>query len=84
MSEQTLSDKALSLLAFAAYHALSTGEPVGEIVIDDGRGHLADPDGLAELTRAGLIAVHGARGRLTAPGREALAGVLTALRESQR
>ena len=84
MSEQKLSDKALSILAFAAYHSLASGEAVGEIVIDDGNGHKADPDGLAEIQATGLIEPDGSRGRLTAAGRGALDVVLEALRASQR
>ena len=83
MSEQKLSDKALSILAFAAYHSLASGETVGEVVIDDGNGHLADPEGLAELKGAGLMEANGARGRLTKTGSKALAAAMDALRASQ-
>lgn len=83
MSKQHLSDKAISILVFAAYHSLSSGEMVGEIVLDDGQGHKADAEGLAELEAEGLIEVHGARGRLTEAGSEELQIVIDAIRASQ-
>ena len=84
MSTQTLSDKALSILAFAAFHSLASGEAIGEIVVDDGAGHTADPDGLAELTTRQLLTVQGTRARLTETGSNALRTVLTAIRASQQ
>ncbi|MBC8129336.1 MAG: hypothetical protein H7Y08_03315 [Rhizobiaceae bacterium] len=84
MSEQKLSDKALSILAFAAYHSLASGEVVGQVVLDDGKGHMADPDGLAELTEEGLIEVEGSRGRLTEAGADELEIILQAIRGSYR
>lgn len=44
-----LTDKALSIFAFAAYHRLLSGEHVTSVIRSDGKGHEADPDGLAEL-----------------------------------
>ena len=84
MSEQKLSDKALSILAFAAYHSLESGEVVGEVVVDDGKGHLADQAGLAELESEGLIEVNGTRARFTEDGANELGNVIEALRDSQR
>lgn len=84
MSEQKLSDKALSILAFAAYHSLVSGEAVGEVVIDDGKGHTADSNGLAELETEGLIRVEGSRGRFTEAGVDELGIVLEALRKAYR
>ena len=83
MSEKTVSDKALSILAFAAYHALASGETVGEIVIDDGHGHVADPQGLAEMQEKGLLEADGRRARLTEEGSTALASVLDTLRSAK-
>ena len=80
MSENPHSDKALSILTFAAYHALSSGETVGQVVIDDGNGHVADPDGLTELADADLIEVDGARARFTSAGEARLAAVIAAIR----
>ena len=84
MSNQKLSDKALSILAFAAYHSLASGEAVGEIVVYDGHGHKADPQGLDELKSERLLEVDGARGRLTEAGRDELDLVIEAIRGSRR
>jgi len=54
-----LSDKALSVLVFAAYHQLASGERVSEIVHHDDAGHRADPQGVEELRAAGLVNVEG-------------------------
>jgi len=77
-----LSDKARSILAFAAYHSLTSGETVREVVLDDGKGHKADHDGVEELSSAGLLEAEGARGRLTEEGLSALERVLTAIRSA--
>ncbi|KMO40602.1 hypothetical protein ACQVP2_13950 [Methylobacterium aquaticum] len=49
-----LSDRALSIFAFAAYHHLISGQPIGSVVRRDGSGHQADPEGAAEVERHGL------------------------------
>lgn len=49
-----LSDKALSIFAFAAYHRLLSGEHVTSVIRKDGKGHEADPDGVAEVEGRGL------------------------------
>jgi hypothetical protein len=83
MSQTEHSDKALSILTFAAYHSLSSGETVGQVVIDDGNGHVADPDGLAELTEANLIEVDGTWARFTPAGEARLAAVISAIRAAK-
>lgn len=80
MTDLNLSDKALSVLTFAAYHSLLSGEQVKEVVIDDGNGHLADADGLQELTGAGMIEIVEKRGRLTENGLAALETLLASIR----
>ncbi|HEY8565495.1 MAG TPA: hypothetical protein VIL65_08355 [Beijerinckiaceae bacterium] len=45
----TLSDKALSIFAFAAFHQLESGQPVAKVVRRDGKGHQADPAGVEEI-----------------------------------
>jgi hypothetical protein len=80
MADQKLSDKALSILTFVAYHALASGEKVRDVVLDDGKGHKADAGGVEEMTAAGFIEVEGARGRLTEAGERKLAAVLDSLR----
>ncbi|WP_336488907.1 hypothetical protein [Methylobacterium nigriterrae] len=49
-----LSDKALSIFAFAAYHRLLSGERISSVIRRDGQGHEADPAGVAELEQRGL------------------------------
>ncbi|WP_375410962.1 hypothetical protein [uncultured Methylobacterium sp.] len=49
-----LSDKALSIFAFAAYHRLLSGERVLSVIRKDGKGHEPDPAGVAELEQKGL------------------------------
>ncbi|MEO3433578.1 hypothetical protein [Inquilinus sp. CAU 1745] len=56
-STDQLSDKALSIFAFAAYHELISGQPVSSVVRRDHAGHTADPDGVAELENRDLITV---------------------------
>ena len=80
MSDQQLSDKALSILAFAAYHHLTSGEKVRDVVLDDGKGHRADTGGVEEMTAAGFLEVQGDRGRLTEAGEQKLAALLDAIR----
>ena len=50
-----LSDKALSIFAFAAYHRLVSGETVTSVIRRDGAGHEADPEGVKELEERGLV-----------------------------
>ncbi|AWN49039.1 hypothetical protein DK419_23975 [Methylobacterium terrae] len=49
-----LSDRALSIFAFAAYHHLISGQPISSVVRRDGSGHHADPQGAAEVEERGL------------------------------
>lgn len=51
---QSLSNKALAVFAFAAYHQLESGERVSSVIQQDGAGHRADPDAIAELEARGL------------------------------
>lgn len=44
-----LSDGALAVFAFAAYHQLASGDVVTSVVAKDGAGHKADPVALDEL-----------------------------------
>lgn len=75
-----LSDKARSILVFAAYHQLSSGEAVRNVVLEDGAGHKADPEGVEELKGAGLLKIDGGRGRLTDEGEALLGTVIKAIR----
>lgn len=44
-----MSDKALSVFAFAAYHQLESGDAVTSVIADDGAGHRANPEAVTEL-----------------------------------
>jgi chromosome segregation and condensation protein ScpB len=50
-----LSDKALSVFAFAAYHQLESGQKVTKVIRRDGSGHQADPEAVQELESRGLV-----------------------------
>lgn len=84
MSQTALSDKALSILAFAAYHSLVSGETVTRVVLDDGKGHKADSAGVEEMERAGFLEPDGERGALTDKGTAAVGQVIEAIRGAVR
>ena len=81
MSDMT--DKGLSVLVFAAYHTLVSGEVVRKVVLDDGKGHQADPQGVEEMVSAGFLEAEGERGRLTDAGEKALSELLSTIRQAQ-
>ena len=60
-----LSDKAIAVFAFAAYHEMSSGETVVDVVLKDGAGHAADPAAIQELEAAGLATTEGERAVFT-------------------
>ena len=68
-----LSDKAMAVFAFAAYHQLGTGQQVSSVVRRDNAGHEADPEAVEELTQKGLARVEGDQIAFT-PGGEAMLG----------
>lgn len=80
MPSQTLSDKGLSILTFAAYHELSSGEHVSEVTLRDGAGHAADPEGVAEIQALGLATVEDQKAILTDSGKDLLAQLLQQIR----
>ena len=55
----SLSDKALAVFAFAAYHQLGSGQPVTKVIREDGHGHKADDEAVQELHTQGLVSVEG-------------------------
>jgi phosphotransferase system HPr-like phosphotransfer protein len=75
-----LSDHALSILAFAAYHRLVSGERVTSVVRKDGAGHEADPKGVAELTERGLATADDTEISLGDEAQEAVETLVDALR----
>ena len=82
MPSTALSDKAIAVFAFAAYHQLSSGEPVVDVVLKDGAGHSADPKAIAELETGGFVEAVGDRAAFTDAGRSRLAAVIEALRNA--
>lgn len=75
-----LSDEALAVFAFAAYHQLSSGQAVRSVVQRDGAGHKASDDAVSELTGKGLIQADGEEIRFTDDGETALQGLISHLR----
>src|SRR4028118_1693224 len=63
-----LSDEALAVFAFAAYHQLSSGQIVRSIVQRDGAGHQASDAAVSELQGRGLIEADGRDTAFTPPG----------------
>lgn len=80
MAGTNLSDKALAVFAFAAYHQLSSGEPVSRVIRRDGAGHEADPEAVAELEGRGLVATDGDWIVLKPEAERMLAEVIEAMR----
>ena len=80
MAAHHLSDKAIAVFAFAAYHQLSSGEKVVDVVLKDGAGHSADPEAVKELEAAGLLKASDDRGQFTPDGQSELDRVIEALR----
>jgi hypothetical protein len=75
-----LSDKALAIFAFAAYHQLASGQTVSSVVQSDGAGHKADDEAVAELQARGLAQADGRTVHFTPDGESALAAVIESLR----
>lgn len=80
MPSNGLSDKAIAVFAFAAYHQLSSGETVADVVLHDGAGHSADPDAVAELERRDLARSENDRAVFTDLGKATLGKMIEALR----
>lgn len=79
-----LSDKALAVFAFAAYHQLESGQAVTSIVRDDGRGHKADDGAIGELQSADLVETETNAVTFTSAGLGMLARVVEGMRGAVR
>ena len=77
---QGLSDKALAVFAFAAYHQLNSGQAVSSVVQNDGAGHKADDAAVAELQGRGLVQADGSFIHFTHQGEAALQALIDSLR----
>ena len=80
MAEAALSDKGAAVFAFAAYHQLTSGEKVTDVVLHDGAGHAADPAAIKEVEAAGLATIEDDRAVFTPDGQAMLGKVLDAIR----
>lgn len=80
MASTGLSDRALAVFAFAAYHQMSSGVAVTDVILKDGAGHEAPPEAIGELEAAGLAHKDGDRAAFTDAGKAKLEAVLAALR----
>ena len=78
-----LSDEALAVFAFAAYHQLSSGQMVRSVVQKDGAGHQASDAAVDELDGRGLIKADGKEIVFTAAGEEALQHIISGIRGSR-
>lgn len=76
----SLSDGAIAVFAFAAYHQLQSGQPVSKVVIDDGQGHHADCGGTQQLVSQGLARPDDDFLLFTEPGLGVLARVIQAIK----
>jgi hypothetical protein len=75
-----LSDKAIAVFAFAAYHQLGTGVRVSKVVRVDHAGHEADAEAVSELASRGLARVEGDHISFTGEGEALLAKAIEGLR----
>ena len=82
MSGEGLSDKAVAVFAFAAYHQLESGQTVTSVVQRDGAGHKADDEAIAELTARGLVSADGDTIQFTRDGEAVLNTVIDGLRRA--
>lgn len=81
-SMQGLSDKALAVFAFAAFHQLESGQKVASVVQRDGAGHKADEEAVNELAQRGLATADGSAIQFTPEGEAALDRVISGLRQA--
>ncbi len=77
-----LSDKALGVFAFAAYHQFTSGQKVTDVALHDGAGHAADAQAIEELEALGLVEVADDRAVFTAAGQAMVGRVLDAIRSA--
>ena len=75
-----LSDRALAIFAFAAYHELESGTRVTSVVADDHAGHRADPSGVNELVEYELARREADHIAFTERGAELLQQILVTMR----
>ena len=79
-AEASLSDKALAVFAFAAYHQLESGQPVTSVIRSDRAGHKADEEAVSDLVERKLIASDGNDLVFSQEGLNTLARIIDGLR----
>ncbi|EIM25855.1 hypothetical protein [Microvirga lotononidis] len=79
-----LSDDALAVFAFAAYHELSSGQRIRGVVQKDGVGHKASDAAVDELDGRGFVKSDGQEIVFTLAGEEALQHIVSGIRQSGR
>jgi hypothetical protein len=77
-----LTDDALAVFAFAAYHQLASGQTVRSIAQRDGAGHKASDTAVAELREQGLIEADCDEIRFTQQGEDALQRMIETIKRS--
>lgn len=81
---QDMSEKAVAVFAFAAYHQLTSGQPVKSVILEDGKGHKADGEAVDELSRLGLAQVQGNDINFTESGLKVLSASVDGLKGAAR
>jgi hypothetical protein len=77
-----LSDKALAVFAFAAYHQLESGQRVSKVVQRDDSGHRADADAVHELSLREFVRADGEHIHFTEEGERVLQALIGELRRT--
>lgn len=83
-TNKSLSDEALAVFAFAAYHQLERGKQVARVVIKDEAGHQADSKAVAELTERDVAETENNRIVFTTEGEFVLAKIIDAIQKAGR
>lgn len=77
-----LSDKALAIFAFAAFHQLESGDAITSVIANDAAGHRADPEAVAELESKELGELSGERFVFNVAGQLMLSQIIDRIRGS--
>lgn len=77
-----LSDRALSIFTFAAYHHLATSQAIRAVVRRDGAGHRADPEGAAEVESRGYATLSDDEITFTPEGVAVVERIVGAIRQA--
>jgi len=77
-----LTDKALAVFAFAAYHQLESGDAITSVTAQDGAGHRADPEAIAELEAKSLGELRGDRFHFSDAGQLMLSQIIDRIKGS--